>query len=238
MRRILAETDLPRNGAFVLQEGHEVIGFVHVAATRDDDLPASTGEVTAVYITPGAWGTRRRAPVIRRAGEGRYAHVEREQRWTASGVPADAQRWAEIVDRYIRNTRLRLRHTESDEQIVFKLGQKVRLDADDPETVKLTNVYLSYEEFTVLASLPAAELRKTRWQVAWEGKTVAVDQFHGRFDGLVLAEVELAPRDRRLARPPFAVRDVTNDDRFSGGALALAPEESIAGLLLDAGRRG
>jgi GNAT superfamily N-acetyltransferase len=55
-RRILAETDLPRTGAFVLQEGLDVLGFVHIAPTRDDDLPPSTGEVTAIYITPSAWG--------------------------------------------------------------------------------------------------------------------------------------------------------------------------------------
>lgn len=54
--RILAETDLPRTGTFVLQEGHDVIGFVHVAPTRDDDLPASAGEVTGIYISPSAWG--------------------------------------------------------------------------------------------------------------------------------------------------------------------------------------
>ena len=54
--RILAEADLPRTGAFVLQDGLEVIGFIHVAPTRDDDLPASTGEVTALYVAPSAWG--------------------------------------------------------------------------------------------------------------------------------------------------------------------------------------
>ncbi len=54
--RILAEADLPRTGAFVLQEGLDVIGFIHVAPTRDDDLPASTGEVTALYVDPSAWG--------------------------------------------------------------------------------------------------------------------------------------------------------------------------------------
>lgn len=54
--RILAETDLPRTGAFVLERGLEIIGFIHVAPTRDVDLPASTGEVTALYLTPGAWG--------------------------------------------------------------------------------------------------------------------------------------------------------------------------------------
>ena len=54
--RILAEADLPRTGAFILQEGLDVIGFIHVAPTRDDDLPASTGEVTALYVAPNAWG--------------------------------------------------------------------------------------------------------------------------------------------------------------------------------------
>jgi GNAT superfamily N-acetyltransferase len=53
---ILAEAELPRTGAFVLQDGLEVVGFTHVAPTRDDDLPASTGEVTALYVAPSAWG--------------------------------------------------------------------------------------------------------------------------------------------------------------------------------------
>jgi GNAT superfamily N-acetyltransferase len=55
-RRILAETDLPRTGTFVLLDGLDVIGFIHVASTRDEDLPAATGEVTALYLTPAAWG--------------------------------------------------------------------------------------------------------------------------------------------------------------------------------------
>lgn len=54
--RILAESDLPHTGTFVLHDGLEVTGFVHVAPTRDDDLPASTGEVTGIYVTPNAWG--------------------------------------------------------------------------------------------------------------------------------------------------------------------------------------
>ena len=54
--RIPAEADLPRTGAFVLQDGLEVIGFTHVAPTRDEGLPASTGEVTALYVAPSAWG--------------------------------------------------------------------------------------------------------------------------------------------------------------------------------------
>lgn len=169
--------------------------------------------------------------VSRHPGQGRYAHVEREQRWIAAGVPADAVRTASIVDRYVVGTRLRLRRVETPGETVLKLGQKVRIDAQDPEVVKLTNVYLSPEEYEVLAALPAAELSKTRWQTSWQGTSVAIDQFHGRLDGLVLAEVELSPDAVHLELPAFATRDVTHDDRFSGGALAFAADDSIAGLL-------
>ena len=116
---------------------------------------------------------------------------------------------------------------------MFKLGQKVRVDPDDPELLKLTNLCLSPEEFAVLGALPSRELRKTRWQIAWEAETLVIDHFHGRLDGLVLKVVELGPEAARAASPPFVVRDVTNDDRFSGGALAFATDAGIAELLRD-----
>src|SRR3954468_17703646 len=77
----------------------------------------------------------------RRPGQGRYAHVEVEQRWVVASVPDDARPVASILDRYIHGTRLRLRRSESDEGVVYKLGQKVRDEPTDPETVRLTNIY-------------------------------------------------------------------------------------------------
>ena len=55
---------------------------------------------------------------------------------------------------------------------------------------------------------------------------VAVDELHDRCRGLVLAETELAADEHLLdiievVGVPL-VRDVTHDDRFSGGALATA----------------
>jgi CYTH domain-containing protein len=169
----------------------------------------------------------------RAPGEGRYAHLEREQRWIARAVPPDAGRPVSIVDRYISGTRLRLRRSESDGEVVFKLGQKVRSDPADPEVLKLTNLYLSAEEYAVLAALAASESRKTRWHAAWEGRTVSIDQFRGRLDGLVLAEVELGADEPLLSPPPYALRDVTNEDRFSGGALAFASDAAVAALLIE-----
>src|SRR3546814_18239041 len=62
----------------------------------------------------------------RRPGHGRYAHIEREQRWLCDAVPAGAEPVCSILDRYIDETRLRLRRRESSEGVVYKLGQKVR----------------------------------------------------------------------------------------------------------------
>lgn len=33
-----------------------MIGFANFARTSDDDLPASAGEVTGIYVAPEAWG--------------------------------------------------------------------------------------------------------------------------------------------------------------------------------------
>jgi hypothetical protein len=101
----------------------------------------------------------------------------------------------------------------------------------NPATVRLTNVYLSEDEYDALLVLPAAELHKSRSRTEWAGKTVAIDRFQGRLDGLLLAEVELSPAESFLPAPPWATEDVTNDDRFSGGALAFATDEAITELL-------
>ncbi len=115
-----------------------------------------------------------------------------------------------VTDRYLAGTRLRLRRVDRSDGTVYRLGQKVRVGPTDPEVVRITNVYLSAEEFAVLATLPAAELRKTRSYVDLDGRAVAVDQFHGRLDGVLLAELELDEDEDRSPSPWFAVRDVTN----------------------------
>ena len=58
----------------------------------------------------------------RRREEGRYAKVEREQRWTVGYLPADARRTVEILDRYIFGTCLRLGRVETNRDVVLKLG--------------------------------------------------------------------------------------------------------------------
>lgn len=53
---ILGQVHVPSTGAFVLEEGDDVVGFAHISPTRDDDMPTSTGELTGIYLLPSVWG--------------------------------------------------------------------------------------------------------------------------------------------------------------------------------------
>ena len=153
-------------------------------------------------------------------GYGRYAQIEREQRWIMDGLPVKILDPVEITDRYLAGTRLRLREMKSAGEIIWKLGQKVREVDDSPEIVRITNIYLDAHEYEALADLDARVLNKTRWKWVDARRPSAIDSFHGVLEGLVLAEVELAIDDEYLAMPEGAIADVTLDNRFSGGALA------------------
>lgn len=166
----------------------------------------------------------------RTPGQGRYAHSEREQRWLLPGPPPGMVAPAPIVDHYLVGTRLRLRRVETGSGTVYKLAQKVRPRPDSPAEVKLTNMYLSADEYAVLRRLPGREIHKTRWRWRVGDRQVAVDEFGGALSGLTLAELELADGEEPVVLPPPA-RDVTHDDRFSGGRLAAAGPAEIAALL-------
>jgi RimJ/RimL family protein N-acetyltransferase len=55
--RMLAATDWPRCGTFVLEDDTGVVtGFVHLRPSEDDDAGDDVGEVAALYLRAAAWG--------------------------------------------------------------------------------------------------------------------------------------------------------------------------------------
>lgn len=88
--------------------------------------------------------------------------------------------------------------------------------------VLATSMYLYEEEARVLASLPARVLLKSRRTVRFGGFEGALDIFEGALEGLVLFEVGFASAEALagFTPPAFLGREVTRDDRFSGGGLA------------------
>lgn len=171
-------------------------------------------------------GDWRRAP-----GHGRYALPERERRFLIAQVPPSPELPREIEDRYLDGTRLRLRHVRVDGESVYKLTQKVRVHDGDPADVAITNIYLSADEHARLCALPAAVLCKTRWNCLVGGRRFAFDEFQGVLSGLRLAEVEVEDLSEELELPEWVGREVTADERFTGGSLARVDADDVQELL-------
>lgn len=148
----------------------------------------------------------------------KYAVVERERRYLVASLPDGATDTQRILDRYVTGTRLRLREVrEMDGTVIRKLGHKVRL-TEGPAEVACTNFYLSDEEWTVLATLPAHQLRKKRHIIARDGVRVAIDEHE---DGTLIAEIDDGDSPSRLL-PSWldVVRDVSSDEAWTGAGLA------------------
>ena len=157
----------------------------------------------------------------------KYAKVERERRWLLDGLPplADDARQVRIVDRYLHGTRLRLREVhETDGTAVRKLGHKVRL-GDDAREVACTSLYLDDAEWAALSVLPGDRLTKVRILVPHGDHTIALDVLEAPHGGLVLAEIDAAEGEAVDLPPRYdVVREVTDDERYTGAALARSPQ--------------
>lgn len=69
-------------------------------------------------------------------------------------------------------------------------------------------------------------IEKTRYEIDWQGHTIEVDVFHGRHEGLIVAEVEFDSLEAlRAFRPPdWFGDDLTDDMRYTNVALATGAE--------------
>ncbi len=169
---------------------------------------------------------------------GKYACLELERRYLLRELPAGLEERGDywhITDRYLTDTRLRLRRMETARsgETVFKLGQKYREPSQRPGATTLTNLYLNDAEYARLSQLDARELIKKRYHYAQGGLDYGIDVFAGTLEGLILAEIECETEQEfeRLVTPAFAVKDVTSALFFTGGYLAtLTRGELGAGL--------
>jgi CYTH domain-containing protein len=168
---------------------------------------------------------------------GKYARFEFERRFLVARVPegmSEGLGWL-VSDRYIKNTRLRLRRMEPIHggETIFKLGQKDVPVPPDFSRMTITNIYLSASEYAVLSELEADELHKVRHAAEYGGRIFSVDVFNLHLTGLVLAEVNFESAeevDQKIDLPPWIGSEVSNDIRFTGGALASLTADEAARL--------
>ena len=153
-----------------------------------------------------------------------YTSIERERRWLCREVPrAKVFRTEAITDLYVTGARLRLREARPVDggAPMLRLSRKADVDM---HTRLITSIYLPEEEFAILAAaLPGIRIKKIRHRLLLPlpGVAMLIDEFQGDLNGLILAEAEFKTYDSLAAfpMPDFAVREVTDDPRFSGGDL-------------------
>jgi CYTH domain-containing protein len=164
---------------------------------------------------------------------GKYACLEIERRYLLRELPADLiedYSW-HIVDRYISNSRLRLRRMTSpiNQTIVLKLSQKYREALQDQTQTTITNIYLHEAEYSCLYKLEAKEIVKKRYKYEHQGYIYGMDVFEGSLEGLILVEIEAETAEELVSvpLPSFALKEVTDDPFFTGGFLATMTEKEF-----------
>ncbi|EJE53095.1 hypothetical protein PMI14_02169 [Acidovorax sp. CF316] len=154
-----------------------------------------------------------------------YVAIERERRWLCRELPPRERirRTEAITDLYVTGARLRLREARPLDggAPMLRLTRKGDVDV---HTRLITSIYLPEDEFALLAAtLPGRRVHKLRHRLhPVDGVAMVVDEFQGELAGLLLAEAEFASPELLAAfpGPDFAVREVTDDPRFTGGRLA------------------
>lgn len=84
-------------------------------------------------------------------------------------------------------------------------------------------IRLSSKQFeTLWSATKGRRLRKTRYEIPWKKLKIEVDIYHGRNQGLIVAEVEFPNQtSRRKFKPPrWFGREVTGEKRYSNVRLA------------------
>lgn len=83
---------------------------------------------------------------------------------------------------------------------------------------------LSIEEGCLLLDLCLPEIiKKTRYYYEYENQLFEIDVFHGKNEGLYLAEIELKSTSDTIILPPFLGKEVTQDRRYYNSYLSDHP---------------
>jgi len=112
-------------------------------------------------------------------------------------------------------------------------GRKIRIRMSDDKatlSIKGPKVGLVRDEFEF--EIPESEgaallsdhcggvsLRKTRHFVSHRGEEWVVDEFHGVYDGILLAEIELDHEGAEFPRPSWLGREVTGEEEYRQSVL-------------------
>lgn len=149
--------------------------------------------------------------------------IERERTYLAKAIPEGLEDCPqkELCDVYFPketvHPHLRLRQ-QGDK---FEMTKKHRLNPDDASSLVEQTIELTEEEFLALATADGKQVKKTRYYLEYNGRTLEIDVFKGQLAGLVLVDAEFDTEEEKLSFkiPDFCLVEVTQEDFLAGGML-------------------
>lgn len=149
-----------------------------------------------------------------------------QKRFLTEGLPEGltaADSHLQIFDNYIENTRIRLRKIRVPEtkQWTRVLEQIKELDAENPSSFELSQMFLTEAEYKTFEVFKGREIRKNRYFCELGDFTYEIDIFLGALWGLNIARVVFDDNRQKtqFEIPEFAVLDISDDKFFSGNSL-------------------
>ncbi|GAB6012443.1 CYTH domain-containing protein [Viscerimonas tarda] len=79
-----------------------------------------------------------------------------------------------------------------------------------------------FEELLTLCN-PDTLIHKIRYYVNFEGFVYEIDEFHGKNEGLIIAELELPHEDTVFSTPDWIGAEVTGDKKYNNSQLSKHP---------------
>ena len=135
--------------------------------------------------------------------------------WRAGSIGSTLIRQGYLVAQEALNLRVRI-FDDRDAVITIKLTSQGRLDRGEYEyPVPIEDAR------ELLGACGPRLVEKRRHDVPFAGKAWIIDEFAGRHEGLLLAELELSGADENFEPPPWLGEEVTEDSAYSNAVLSM-----------------
>lgn len=145
----------------------------------------------------------------------RLVEIERKFLVTSEDYKSQAVKHYEIVQGYLcrepgKTIRVRIRDNQA-----FLTIKSSRLYEGIARFEWEKEIDVKEAKALLQLALPGL-IDKTRWIIPAEGSQLVweVDEFHGRHEGLVIAEIELEDEAQAFDKPTFIGKEVTGDPRY------------------------
>ncbi|GAA4851535.1 CYTH domain-containing protein [Algivirga pacifica] len=107
-----------------------------------------------------------------------------------------------------RTVRIRTRKDKAN------ISVKGKISADGLSRYEFKQEISMEDALNLLKICEPGVIEKTRRAIKWGEHTIKVDIFHGKYDGLVIAEVELEDPDQPFEKPEWLGEEVTGNLKY------------------------